>query len=144
LRAAGVHQEPFDFELRPSPAPGADWQFVHDPRGSFFAMAFRTAPAAVADFESDHRHLSTSPESGFVRTLTVQRRDDRGVDVIRARTRTRRDADGSTSEVLGRAEWFDTLRDMFGLDLSDLDDADRGRLWSAVSAQHDRHVAENP
>ena len=45
-------------------------------------MTWRSAPAEMPDFAAQHAYLSTSPESGFVKLLSVQRRDAEGADVM--------------------------------------------------------------
>ena len=142
LREGTTEQEPFTLVLQRSPVDGTDWQLLHDARGSFTGMVFRDAPAAIADFEADHAHLSTSPSSGFVRTMTVQRRDATGIDVLRARTLTRVDASGDASDVLDRDDWFAAVHERFGMPLDDVDAAGCERLWAAVDAQHARWLAE--
>ncbi|MBI5088229.1 MAG: arylamine N-acetyltransferase, partial [Actinobacteria bacterium] len=66
-------QGPFEFDLAAGDSPVGDWRFVHHPRGSFSGMVFRAGRASIDDFAERNVHLSTSPESGFVRLLTVQR-----------------------------------------------------------------------
>ena len=93
----------------------------------------------MADFAERHRYLSTSPASGFVRTVTAQRRDSAGADVLRGLVLSRIDAPERSSErvIDDRAEWFETLRQRFGLDLAGADDAARDRLWSSAVSSHE-------
>jgi arylamine N-acetyltransferase len=89
-----------------------------------------------------HERLSTSPESGFVRTATFQRRDARGVDVLRACTLTRVEPGATRRTLLAdEGEWFGALADVFGLPLPDVDAAERRALWQRVYAQHEAWTA---
>ena len=75
----------------------------------------REAPQA-AEIAAAHERLSTSPESRFVRTATFQRRDARGVDVLRARTLSRVERGATRTTLLAdEGEWFGALADVFGL-----------------------------
>ncbi|MCE7000645.1 arylamine N-acetyltransferase [Saccharothrix sp. S26] len=136
---AGVHRQgPFTFELAPSPvAPGA-WRLRHDVRGSFFAMHFAPDAVGLDDFADRHEHLSTSPESGFVRTFGVLRADGRGWDVLRALTLTRVEETTTRTVLDDRADWFTALADVYGLLIAG---PDRDPLWRKVVAQHEAHLA---
>jgi arylamine N-acetyltransferase len=113
-------------------APGG-WHFDHDPRGSFAGMDFGMEPAPMSAFDQMHRHLTTSPESGFVRVATVARRDATGVDIMRGLSLTRLEADSRTTTMETSADYFQALADVFGLRF----DADeRALLWDKVSRAH--------
>ena len=89
-------------------------------------------------FAERHEWLSTSPESGFVRVLTVQRRREDGVDILRGCVLTRRRGDELTTETItDRGAWFEALAEVCGLPLR-LPDPDRDALWAAVLAGHER------
>ena len=104
-----------------------------------------TQPPAEAELAAAHERLSTSPESGFVRTTTFQRRDARGVDVLRARTLSRVEPAGTRTRLLaGEGEWFAALDEVFGLQLPDVDAAERRALWERVCAQHEAWTATDP
>jgi arylamine N-acetyltransferase len=104
-----------------------------------------TQPPAEAELAAAHERLSTSPESGFVRTTTFQRRDARGVDVLRARTLSRVEPAGTRTRLLaGEGEWFAALDEVFGLQLPDVDAAERRALWERVCAQHEAWTASDP
>jgi len=134
-------QGPFRYRLRPSEAEPGGWRFDHDARGSFVGMDFRAAPADMADFADQHRHLSTSPDSGFVRVATVQRRDATGVDSLRGLVLTRV-GDAETRTVLAdRRDWFAALADVFGLTLGDLTPAGRDALWARLADAHDQFLS---
>ena len=131
---------PFTFELV-ADDDGA-WHLRHDPRGSFLGTSVGATP--VPDrrlFAARHAHLSTSPESGFVRSVTAQRRDATGADILRALTLTRMTLAGDTQRVVDdRDEWFAVLADVFGLHLAGTAPAARDRLWVHANAAHEAHV----
>lgn len=144
LREGSYRQGPFTYRLRPSEIAPGGWRFEHDARGSFRGMDFEPQPASMSDFAERHEHLSNSPESGFVRVFTAQRRDAHGVDILRALTLSRLDAGSRPPRVLAsREDWYATLADIFGLTLDDLSTADRDRLWRRVVAQHEKYLEQN-
>src|SRR5205807_5769289 len=83
LRPGEVRQPPFVLRLDETPGGVGDWHLTHDPAGSFPGMAWRAAPTDLAAFEGTNTNLSTSPESGFVKILSVQRRRAQAVDILR-------------------------------------------------------------
>ncbi|GAB1643126.1 arylamine N-acetyltransferase family protein [Krasilnikovia sp. MM14-A1259] len=142
LTAGDHRQGPFRYGLRPSVAEPGGWRFDHDPRGSFLGMDFRAAATPMAAFAAKHAHLSTSPESGFVRVATVQRRDSSGADVLRGLVLTRV-GDADTRTVLDDpGDYFAALADVFGLTLDDVTPAERGALWRRLSTAHERWLSE--
>lgn len=135
----GVHrQPPFTCRLDHSTTEPGAWRFEHDPRGSFAGMDFELAPARPDAFAERHRYLSTSPESAFVRTCAVMRRDATGIDTLLGCVLTRRvDGGLTTSEIDTAGDWYAVLAGTFRLSLADLDAADRAELWTRVRAAHD-------
>ena len=104
-------------------------------------MAWRSAPATIDDFREKHEWLSTAPESGFVRVLTVQQRDATGVDILRgcvlaASARAPRQAD-----LTSQAELEDVLTDLFRLDLTGIDPTALSPMWSRMQREHERWTA---
>jgi hypothetical protein len=94
-------------------------------------------------FAERHAWLSTAPESGFVRTMTVQRREAGAVDILRGLT-LKRLGEGSLDVTLtSGAELFDALADVFGLGpgLASVDAPARDALWSRLSTAHEAWVA---
>jgi arylamine N-acetyltransferase len=143
LIAGTYHQGPFEFELFASDSPIADWRFRHRAGGSFSGMAFRAAPASIDDFADRNVHLSTSPESGFVKLLTVQRRDATGVHILRGQMLKHVGETASDEVTLStRQEWFDALGDVFALPLGHVTPADADLLWERVNATHRAFLAE--
>jgi arylamine N-acetyltransferase len=145
LREDTYRQGPFEYSLRRSEIAPGGWRLEHDVRGSFRAMDFEAQAASMSDFTEKHDYLSSSPESGFVRVCTVQRRDAHGVDILRALTLSRLDAGSGSRTVLESPEkWYAALADVFGLTLDDVSTTDRDRLWQRVVAQHEAHFRNEP
>jgi N-hydroxyarylamine O-acetyltransferase len=135
-------QGPMTFGMRPSDVEPGGWHFEHDPRGSFGGMDFRATRATIEDFAARHEILSTSPESSFVRTCSVQRRDADGVDGLVGCVLRRDGLAGSSSRTLEtQGEWFQALADVFDLPLTDVDAAERDALWRRVRATHETWLA---
>jgi len=135
-------QGPFRYRLRRSEVDPGGWRWDHDPAGSFAGMDFRAGRATQDDFGARHEYLSTSPESGFVRTCSVQRRDAGGVDTLTGCILGRVGEPARAPVVLETSgEWFDALRDVFDLPLGDVDAAARARLWARVRAAHEAWLA---
>jgi N-hydroxyarylamine O-acetyltransferase len=133
LRPGRYRQGPFTYELHPSTAEPGGWRFEHDPRGSFIGMDFRPTTATQDDFQERHTYLSTSPNSPFVRTCAVQRRDATGVDALTGCVLKRLPED-TTTILDTQHDWFEALNDIFGLPL---DDIDKPALWRRVAAAHE-------
>jgi N-hydroxyarylamine O-acetyltransferase len=134
----GTYQQgPFEFRLEPSDASFADWQFHHHALGSFTGMVFSAQPTTIDVFAPRNPHLSTSPESGFVKTPTAQRRDADGIDILRGQVLTRVESSvgpGRTLET--RDEWFGALAEVFDLPLDDASRDQREALWQRVNSVH--------
>ncbi|MET9603987.1 arylamine N-acetyltransferase [Streptomyces sp. NPDC006512] len=143
LRAGEHRQGGFTYRLEES-APGAEpgWTYLND-GGPAPVMNFHTAPAVTADFEAEHTRLSTSPDSGFVRTCALLRRDAHGVDALRGRvlTRTEPGKPDSERELTTSGEFFDVVASVFGRELDDFTPADREALWARVSLAHEAWLA---
>jgi N-hydroxyarylamine O-acetyltransferase len=136
LRAGEFVDGPFRYGLAPSNTEFLGWRFTHDPAGSFTGMEFRADLAVPRDFQAMHERLSTSPNSPFVRTATVFRRDATGVDLLRGRVLHRLPT-GDRRELTSQAEWYEALAEVFGLTLGDLGGYERESLWRRVSAAHE-------
>jgi N-hydroxyarylamine O-acetyltransferase len=133
-------QGPMQFELVATPGGVGDWQFTHDAAGSFVGMAFEDRPAMFAEFEGRHEYLSTSPDSGFVRTVSVQRRDRQTVTILRALTLTTYDGSTRTTALVqDRSDWFDLLKSTFALDLRTASADARERLWQRARSSHEEY-----
>ncbi|MGZ4769185.1 MAG: arylamine N-acetyltransferase family protein, partial [Ilumatobacteraceae bacterium] len=138
LLAGTYCQGPMTFELEETPGGIGDWHFIHDPGGSFVGINFCSSATDLDAFEDRHRHLSTSPESGFVRTVTAQRRQQHGATALRALTFTTRDQNGTSTRIVAeRDDWFALLADEFLLPLDGVGADARDRLWASARAAHD-------
>jgi N-hydroxyarylamine O-acetyltransferase len=130
-------QGPFRYALRPSDTEAGGWRFDHDPRGSFLGMDFRAEAVEMTAFEQRHHHLSTSPESGFVRTAAVSRWDATGADNLRGLVLTRIGEAESRTVVEEAGDYFAALADVFGITLDDAGAAERDDLWRRLVAAHE-------
>ncbi|MFD8527031.1 arylamine N-acetyltransferase [Streptosporangium canum] len=134
----GVYRQgPFSYGLRPSQAEPGGWRFDHDPRGTFLGLDFRAGRAEMSAFTAMHEHLSTSPESGFVRVATVQRRDAGGVDILRGLVLTRLGDREHSLTVETERDYFELLADVFALPLDDVTPAERAKLWQRLWTAHE-------
>ncbi len=138
LAEGTYRQGPFTYGLRPSQAEPGGWRFDHDPRGTFLGLDFRPEPVQMAAFAAKHEFLSTSPESGFVRVATVQRRDAKGVDIVRGLVLTRRGDREHTLTLETERDYFEMLADIFGLVLDDVTPAERAKLWRRLWIAHEQ------
>ena len=144
--AVGEHpQGPFTFGLDRLAAPEG-WRFIQDSTlgtGAFACMDFTLAPAQWTDFLTRHTHLSTSPDSSFVKAVQLYRRDALGVDVLLGCVLHRVDGPQAHTrrELASSGEWFAAATDLFGLDLAALPAEDRERLWARIRAVHEERLA---
>lgn len=140
LTPTTVTQGPFTMTLdRVSGTGGVgDWHLEHDPAGAFTGMSFLAGPTDVDAFADRHHLMSTSPESGFVRVLTAQRRDADSVDIVRNLVHTRLTARGrETTDLVRRDDWAAVLGDVFGL----VPTRDTDALWARISRAHEEWAA---
>ncbi len=127
------------FGMRASEVTPGGWRFDHDPQGSFLGMDFAPETAVMSDFAEKHVELSTSADSGFVRTLVLQRRDADGVDSLRALTLSR--LPGGKTVLESPAEWWTAIEDVFAVPRAGFTGEEQDRLWRQAFAQHERHLA---
>ena len=144
LHPGSYRQGPFSYRLHRSGCEPGGWRFDHDPAGSFAGMDFRLQPATVSAFTERHRYLSTSPDSGFVRTCCVQRRDATGVDVLRGCVLGRTGSHNHRRTLDTQAEWFEALADVFDLPLPDIGPHARRSLWNRVRRAHEAWLQTRP
>jgi arylamine N-acetyltransferase len=103
-------------------------------------MSFRLGAVSIDAFSERHAYLSTSPQSGFVRVLTAQRRHATGVDILRGLVLTRVDGEQRVVRVIDRPrEWLDVITDLFGLRL-DVPPAALESLWAKVVVAHEARL----
>jgi arylamine N-acetyltransferase len=137
LMAGDYQQTPMRFGLAETNDGVGDWHLAHDPTGSFAGMSFRLGAVSIDAFRERHAYLSTSPESGFVRVLTAQRRHATGVDMLRGLVLTRIDGEERSERVLDRPDdWLAVISDLFGMRL-DVQPAALASLWIKVVAAHE-------
>jgi N-hydroxyarylamine O-acetyltransferase len=138
---AKVHQNPFDLSLRKSEIVDG-WRLDHDPRSSLTGMDFEAAPAAFADFEDQHKHLSLSPDSPFVRTCSAFLRRADSTAVIRSVGFTQIYADRTDNQIIEeQSEYYEVLDEVFHLPLPHFSAADRDALWRRVWTQYETFLA---
>ncbi|WP_327305298.1 arylamine N-acetyltransferase [Streptomyces sp. NBC_01298] len=143
LREGAYRQGAFAYSLERLPSLG--WLYRH-PGSSAPLVNFRAEPAGTAGaagFEAEHVRLSTSGDSGFVRTFAALRRDADAIDALRGRVLSRTDpVKGNTERVLdGPEEFYAVLEGVFGRALDDLTPTDRTALWARVSRAHESWAA---
>jgi len=138
---AKAEQEPFVLSLRRSDLVDG-WRLDHDPRSSLIGMDFESAPATLADFEAQHKHLSESPDSPFVRVCSAFLRRADSTAVIRSVGFTQTYADRIDNQLVeSQTEYFDVLADVFHLPLPHLSGTDRDALWRRVWTQYEDFLA---
>ncbi len=136
LLAGAYDQGPFHLVLSESAGGTCGWHLAHDPAGGFAGMTWRSAPTGMDTFIERHARLSSSPESVFVKVLTVQRRDASGADVLRGLTLKRIGDRAVNATLTSRREFEGALGDLFGLDLGSIGHDGREHLWAKVRAAH--------
>ena len=142
LKEGTYQQEPMTFGLAETPGGVGDWQFTHDPRGSFASMSFRSSTGALDEFKNTHEQLSTSPDSGFVQVVIAENRRHDSVCWMRALTYGKRDREGtSTRIVTDRDEWFGVLAEEFSLTFDGVDADAKDRLWNSARNAHEAWLA---
>lgn len=135
---AGTYvQGPFRLGLEETDDGVGDWHLSHDEGGSFAGMSWRAKAVTMDAFAERHVALSTSPGSGFVRILTVQRRDVSGVDILRGLTLSRVGERSSSSTLSAKSELVSAMEDVFGLDLRTLEAVTLEALWARAYTAHE-------
>jgi len=130
-------QGPFALALDRTDDGVGDWHLTHDPAGSFTGMSWRSAVTAMEVFADRDVWLSTSPDSGFVRVSSVQRRDATGVDSLRGLVLSRTGAGSAPAQPLTeRADWFAALADIFGVRFTSAPAGQLDALWDHLLAAH--------
>jgi N-hydroxyarylamine O-acetyltransferase len=136
-------QGPFTLSIERTDDGVGDWHLTHDPLGTFPGMSWRSLPATIDEFADRHVVLSTSPDSGFVRIASAQRRDAEGVDIMRGLFLSRVGRGGAPPRALTeRDDWFGALADVFDLPLDHVDAAALDVLWARVRTAHDAFLED--
>lgn len=141
LVAGEYEQDGFRYRLGPSAAAADAWRFDHDARGGFVGYDVAAGIAAIDDFRAMHQALST--ESGFTRTVTVQRKIGSRVEALRGCVLTETTPEATrTTEITDRDAWWDVVIGQFGLSYGDVTAHERQVLWRHALADHERWRAE--
>ncbi|MGO0577193.1 arylamine N-acetyltransferase family protein [Ornithinimicrobium panacihumi] len=137
LREGAVDDGDLTLHLRRSEMVPGGWRLEHDPRAlSFVGVDIDPRPVTLTEAVEHHDLLSTSPRSPFVRRLSVQRRDSRGLDALTGVGLRRVERHRETYRVLGSVEELDeTLQEVFGLELGRLG-VGSDRVERLFSEQH--------
>ena len=141
LRAGTYAQGPFTLRLDETTNGIGDWHLTHDPKGSFPGMSWWAAPTTMDAFDDRHVFLSTDPESGFVKTLAVQRRETTRVHILRGLSFSRVGDGAMQRDIESRDDLFDTLADVFFLDVRSRSQSERDKLWSKLVTSHETWMA---
>lgn len=139
LRPDDYRQGPLTFCLERSPTVRNGWQLTNDPSGGFRFMTWESVPLKMSRFGAQHRSLSTSPDSGFVRVLTLQRRDATGADTLRGCTLRRTGENAFTRVLETRSDLESALLDTFSVNSSTLATLDQ--VWERARAAHEMWLA---
>lgn len=130
-------QGPFTFGLRRSQTDPDGWRLDHDRVGSFAGVDLSLRAATTGTFAAHHEFLSSSPQSPFMNTCSVERHHADGVDSLIGCVLRRVGNQPSAPRILERQdEWFEALRNVFDLPLYDVDPTARAALWSRAHASH--------
>jgi len=144
--APGTYQQgALTFGLARSDHPEYDWAWRHGPKGAFFGMSFRDRPARLCDFESQHAHLSHSPESIFVNNLIFMRRNATGSTSLTNTMLTETDEAGVARRIVtDRDEWLDLVEHRFQRCLDGLSAAELDRIWAVLLDRFAQFKATHP
>jgi arylamine N-acetyltransferase len=134
-----VAQGPMRFGMAEVGVDGVgDWHLTHDPSGSFTGVSLVDRPVAMDVFATRHVYNSTSPESGFAKTVTAQRRHATGTAVVRGCVLTQHDGDIVTTRTcVSLHEWLDVLEGEFDLAFDDVSRSALAALWASVRTAHE-------
>jgi N-hydroxyarylamine O-acetyltransferase len=117
-----------------------DWSLASDPSGSFTGVSLMVAPVDLDVFTPSHEFNTTSPESGFAKTVTAQRRHADAIDIMRGCVLTHRTTVTSTVTFERRFDWLDALADVFGLRFT-VPSTAIDALWGRVRDAHETWLA---
>lgn len=118
------------------------WRVRDHPDCSVPSFDLDTTPREIAEFAGHNEWQSTSPDSGFVRSLALLRPYADHAVALRARILTRYGPavpGGKQRTTLSTVdEWAAALVDEFGVPVAELS---LGALWERASAQHEEWLA---
>jgi N-hydroxyarylamine O-acetyltransferase len=131
---------PFTWTVEREPDGG--WWLEQHEWGETPGFWFAGSASTAEDFAPHHLRIATSPESGFVKTLVVQRPYDERVVTLRSRTLA---VDGpglrERTVIADAGAFAAVLRDTFAIDPDALGPQRMERLWAQACAQHEAFVA---
>ena len=132
-------QGPFVYTVADSQVNPAGWRVEHDPNGSFVGMDVDPGTVVgMAEFETNHLHLSRSSDSPWVKLLILKNRCAAETHELKGCIFTVRDKHGvHRSEVDDQAAWLEILADVFGERLPDYSLSQRNALWEKVIRSHE-------
>jgi arylamine N-acetyltransferase len=135
----GAHEhDGFTYFLSPSAFDLDGWRLDHDVRGAFLSVDFLRAPATTSDFQAMHAWLSTSPDSRFVRVVSISRRAASVVQSLRGCVYAETSPSGvERRDIESAAEWWGVVVDHFGLAYGDVPADERSHLWDRLRATHE-------
>jgi N-hydroxyarylamine O-acetyltransferase len=126
----------FDFELIRVDAEW--WRLINHPRGGAPSFDVTLAPADEALLAAKCRYLQTSPESGFVQNLVLQRHVPHGLETLRGRVwRTLREDRIEERLIESADQLVDVAREVFALDMPEV-----AALWPRIRGRHEQVMAE--
>jgi N-hydroxyarylamine O-acetyltransferase len=108
------------------------WRVHHHPGGTVASYDLRTEPRALGDFAAPCRHLSTSPDSPFVRVLVAQHHRDGQELALRSRVVISPVSERILATVAEFAEALGTFR----IPGADLGEDGVETLWERTGAQY--------
>ncbi|ADD43756.1 arylamine N-acetyltransferase family protein [Stackebrandtia nassauensis] len=139
LEEGTARQGPFTHRLER--LDSETWRCFPDPHGSVSSFDIRVSPQRIEDFEARCLELSTSPESSFVRVLSVYLPGEPRMSRLVSRTFASSGPDlpdGKTERLVPDREQFASiLFDHFRLGPQTLGPAEVDRLWDKATAQHE-------
>lgn len=132
-------QGPLRFAIEAvEPGGVGDWRLVHDPAGWFTGVILAEGPVEVDVFEDRHHFNAHSPESGYAKVITAQRRHKDGVTMMRGCVLTRIGQDGVTKRTCeSLPEWLEVLEKEFDLSLDGVPEEALTDLWASVRRTHE-------
>jgi N-hydroxyarylamine O-acetyltransferase len=140
--AGPIRQGPFTYELTDVGEGG--WTFWHDPAaGSFTALDVHASHPADAEVAQAHRVLSTPPDGRFTRVLSVLRRDDTGIGVLRGIRHQRTGDKAFTRDLASYDDWRAALESL-GVSLTDVAEGDLRSLHIRMLEAHKEWVMASP
>jgi len=127
------------------------WWWQNDAVHGFpgFTVNTNTSVVSVEEFQAYHEYYWTNPEASYVKSgVILHRPTPQGVLSLHSCTlrRTHPSTPGGYEIIATLAssdEWFRLLRETFLLDLADLSEEERARLWTRAEQDHKSWLAKH-